>query len=231
MLLITSVEQVEFSHISLVQDGVEMSARFPRFRNLSDRDFQNRLNSELETVVRSFFDEVVREARSRRKLRENLPNFQAEVYTRVRYYSHRSNLLSFTLHLYSWTFGGHGSERVVAYSIDLRACRKIEPQRFLDESGLRNLKAALVESVGNHGGIFYPDASLYIETDPRLDDLSRPMFITPRELVVVYEPFELAPGPSGSVELGVEWHKLGIDPRSLNFLDPFPRSKLKWSGS
>lgn len=209
-LFIMSVNNVELVSLTREVNGATVRVTVPRFRNLKDVAFERMVNWEIQETVQRFLDELAGKIAEERPLEKNFPSVEAFVTTEVRYRSRRNGLFSFTLHMYSFTIGAHGSERVVAYSLDLKRCRKIVPAQFLGIERAEELRNAIVEVAQTHFKGLYPDAADYIRTDPHLRDLSRPMYVTPEALVVIYEPYEIAPGDAGTVMLHVKWEQLGF---------------------
>lgn len=116
-------QNLELVKSSTKDSTITIELSMPRLNYLKDKTFQDNLNSQIESNVKNFVQQVRDIATQDAAGGVQRVPYEANVTTEVRYQN--DEFVSFIVYYYQFTGGAHGITTFDTYNVDLKNCRLI----------------------------------------------------------------------------------------------------------
>ncbi len=227
-LLFTSFSKAETDSLTIIRHEFYQSTEdtsayvriiYPQIAGLRNSAIQNKINSFLKTEfmqANSWFEDFIADTDY---ISEFPPDwaFSFECDFRITYNS--NEILSLVLDYYEFTGGAHGNYYSVGYNIRVSDGEPIYLNNILKPNSIQALSEFCVEEILDmFDANSLNDAGFFEDALTISDD--QDFFITPDDLVIQFDPYEVAPFAMGSIEVKLNFGKIkNILRENLPFLN------------
>lgn len=195
---------VESKKIEKKNELVDGNITYPQIQGLTDKDYEEKLNSLIELEVNKELQSIEKEAEELAK-RPFVLNIDYSVKC------DNDDLLSIVLNKFTLT-GASGFTRISDYNIDKKANRTLELKDLFEEGvdfkSIINeeIKAQIDEKLKESPTAFFTGEDGFKTVYD-----TQPFYIEGSDLVVVFPKYEIAPGASGLPQFRIPLEKLGLE--------------------
>ncbi|NLH36571.1 MAG: DUF3298 and DUF4163 domain-containing protein [Thermotogaceae bacterium] len=204
-------QNLELVKSSTKDSTITIELSMPRLNYLKDKTFQDNLNSQIESNVKNFVQQVRDIATQDAAGGVQRVPYEANVTTEVRYQN--DEFVSFIVYYYQFTGGAHGITTFDTYNVDLKNCRLIALADIIKQDDEKIIKDSILKSIEEKKEEFFEEDAKQLVTN---EDLSKRPFVIEKDgIVFKYNHYEIAPYSTGMPEFKVTWTELGSRPEFI----------------
>ena len=204
-------QNLELVKSSTKDSTITIELSMPRLNYLKDKTFQDNLNSQIESNVKNFVQQVRDIATQDAAGGVQRVPYEANVTTEVRYQN--DEFVSFIVYYYQFTGGAHGITTFDTYNVDLKNCRLIALADIIKKDDEKIIKDSILKSIEEKKEEFFEEDAKQLVTN---EDLSKRPFVIEKDgIVLKYNHYEIAPYSTGMPEFKVTWTELGSRPEFI----------------
>ncbi len=204
-------QNLELVKSSTKDSTITIELSMPRLNYLKDKTFQDNLNSQIESNVKNFVQQVRDIATQDAAGGVQRVPYEANVTTEVRYQN--DEFVSFIVYYYQFTGGAHGMTTFDTYNVDLKNCRLIALADIIKKDDEKIIKDSILKSIEEKKEEFFEEDAKQLVTN---EDLSKRPFVIEKDgIVLKYNHYEIAPYSTGMPEFKVTWTELGSRPEFI----------------
>ena len=204
-------QNLELVRSSTKDSTITIELSMPRLNYLKDKTFQDNLNSQIESNVKNFVQQVRDIATQDAAGGVQRVPYEANVTTEVRYQN--DEFVSFIVYYYQFTGGAHGMTTFDTYNVDLKNCRLIALADIIKKDDEKIIKDSILKSIEEKKEEFFEEDAKQLVTN---EDLSKRPFVIEKDgIVLKYNHYEIAPYSTGMPEFKVTWTELGSRPEFI----------------
>ena len=205
-------QNLELVKSSTKDSTITIELSMPRLNYLKDKTFQDNLNSQIESNVKNFVQQVRDIATQDAAGGVQRVPYEANVTTEVRYQN--DEFVSFIVYYYQFTGGAHGITTFDTYNVDLKNCRLIALADIIKQDDEKIIKDSILKSIEEKKEEFFEEDAKQLVTN---EDLSKRPFVIEKDgIVFKYNHYEIAPYSTGMPEFKITWNELGSRPWFIN---------------
>lgn len=168
----------------------------PKFKNLTDNEFEKALNEEYEKTVAESMENYLKEASSGEECRFELSQSVKR---------NGAPIVSVVSEMYSYTGGVHGSKSRLVKNIDVGKNVQLQLDDLFEDSSYEKKLNAEIEKIIESNAEEYHD----LWEQPKISAVNREFFyLTDDELVIFYPPYELSYYAKGFVEFKIPYEDI-----------------------
>jgi len=204
-------QNLELVKSSTKDSTITIELSMPRLNYLKDKTFQDNLNSQIESNVKNFVQQVRDIATQDAAGGVQRVPYEANVTTEVRYQN--DEFVSFIVYYYQFTGGAHGITTFDTYNVDLKNCRLIALADIIKQDDEKIIKDSILKSIEEKKEEFFEEDAKQLVTN---EDLSKRPFVIEKDgIVFKYNHYEIAPYSTGMPEFKITWTELGSRPEFI----------------
>ena len=205
-------QNLELVRSSTKANTITIELSMPRFNYLKDKTFQDNLNSQIESNVKKFVQQVRDIATQDAAGGVQRMPYEANVTTEVRYKT--NEFVSFIVYYYQFTGGAHGMTTFDTYNVDMKNCKIITLADVIKQGDEKIIRDSILKQVDQKKDEFFEEDARQLVTN---EDLSkRPFVIEEDGIIFKYNHYEIAPYSTGMPEFKITWNELGSRPWFIN---------------
>lgn len=189
-----SSKKIEFKN-----DMVEVDMTIPLISGLKDKEIELKINKEIENKAMDFKKSIENLAKEAKK--ENALTNSYQIILNFKVSFNKDNILSLTLCFYEYTGGAHGLGYNESLNIDLNTGEKIYLKDLFDskEDYKNIINDFIIDEMSKNPDKYYENA--VADFYGIIQD--QPYYIEDNNIVVYFNPYEIAPYSEGIKEFKI----------------------------
>lgn len=201
---------------SFSNDYITVNIYKPEINILNNIKIEKIINSKIDNIVNSFKNTVIAESERDNEFNKinGLPIRQYVVSINNTIHYNKDNILSLTLHLYSYTGGAHGSTNDISLNIDMNNGNNGVLKDFLgnNEKYDEIILDAIKKQVAENPEMYFKEEVDKITKLP----YNQKFFLTEDSVVVYFDEYAIAPYVAGRPQFSIPYSSF---PKGLNKID------------